>query len=848
MPHSSQERAPPISRETWEMHKPRILQLYIAEDRTLLETIKIMTVEHNFPAKDAQYNRQFRAWKLKKNLPTETLEEIVPQILRRKGMGKRTRVKVNGLIFDEDNIMKKYSRRRQKTFDRLRKQQATKSGVNDGSSQRLADIKVWTPSESGDSPASQTVEFVDLTQVDPPENYPSDFEVEQTWRSSGGQTSHHAHMEDDECARVEFYNTGNPDWGNTGPEGAEEYEDEMVARLLPMSLTSEDIHEFNSKAKSYALAPPMDLTQSFIERLQPDTSVGKTSWREYARQKESDFQKHMGFRRQEAASWIDLARSIAASEGTREGDEDAIDRAWLRMETELGLEPLPYRVCMQILEHRPIRGLESRKTDQDWFTAVSKVLENGFPIIRSAAEMITQVQEGYVIPMEMPRENIESADLPEEVEFSTFDSVAIHLPRFIAEFGMWHFYTAFALQETARYLSFAQQRSDCCTVRPAFPGMNESNPAQRNSFIAILLSQALISYINIGMADHPFAIDCWEMLMSNTDKFESQGPIGGFLGTVSRIPYTNYKKFLERYGPQHHRTIAAYSQLTSFSLKLLLSPDVCSQWPRSWNWDLETSLKAVFDKSFEFLLRYDSVHSRGNGRMTDNYDPTMPPQGNFKERWQHIVRGNMFDILQTFEDHELFERAITLLNKMNEWEDMRSGWMEQDGLQIKLALGRIYGKMGDYKRSLNILFKLFEETKQPGLTDWALDSIREIAIVATKNKPALYKSLEPVLLQLLTNWRLLKKPRGYLHSTLVYIFSLNQEEVESAKALTELEQVSVALNPSALGGEAFCPAGVQVSMLLQWPEDSTRGYEVPEFYGEEGIWENVTVDPFMGMI
>ncbi|KAI1207971.1 uncharacterized protein F4807DRAFT_452528 [Annulohypoxylon truncatum] len=65
MPSSS--KAPRISSREWANRKPRILELYINDGRTLAEVIEEMTKE-GFTATKSQYEHKFRVWRERKNM------------------------------------------------------------------------------------------------------------------------------------------------------------------------------------------------------------------------------------------------------------------------------------------------------------------------------------------------------------------------------------------------------------------------------------------------------------------------------------------------------------------------------------------------------------------------------------------------------------------------------------------------------------------------------------------------------------------------------------------------------------------------------------------------------------
>ncbi|EGX47922.1 hypothetical protein AOL_s00081g249 [Orbilia oligospora ATCC 24927] len=506
-----------------------------------------------------------------------------------------------------------------------------------------------------------------------------------------------------------------------------------------------------------------------------------------------------------------------------------MDHTWMCLESDTNYEPLPHRVCQQILEVKRLGNLESREMDKEWYISMSTFLDNNFSEMKLYTENVLPIREEYAILVEIPQYNPDIHQ-PSIFEYNTFDSVAIHLPKFIWEFGINHFFTAFALQEAARYLCFSQQRSEPRTLSLTMPGTNQSSPAQRYPAITSILTQALISYENIGMGDHPLAIECLEMLLSNIDEFDDEDPVSRFLTTgVSEIPHRNFRRSYKKYGPRHPQTISAFAQLISFTLKLLKSPKTHAQLASdtaqrvtAWGWNLELSVEAVFNPCFDSFLIYDLGGKRWTKRP------------NTKSRWQHIVRGNMFDILQTFEDTNDFDNAIRLLKKMKRWNNAQLGWLEQDGFQINLILGRIYGKMKAYKASLKTLFDLANRANRPESKDWAWDAVREITVVTTRRGPVLYRCIQPFLQKLLHTWERSGRRRNYCYSTLVAIFSLNRGRVpESLSALKSLERVS----PSDTQGQV-CLGELDTPMLDSGSSE----------FGDYGVWGNCNLDAYSDLI
>lgn len=63
----------------------------------------------NFPASENEYERQFKAWKFRKNLKKEHWKHIIPRVEKRKREGKETEVKFDGVVVPMEKIQKRAS-------------------------------------------------------------------------------------------------------------------------------------------------------------------------------------------------------------------------------------------------------------------------------------------------------------------------------------------------------------------------------------------------------------------------------------------------------------------------------------------------------------------------------------------------------------------------------------------------------------------------------------------------------------------------------------------------------------------------------------------------------------------
>ncbi|KXH48083.1 hypothetical protein CNYM01_11608 [Colletotrichum nymphaeae SA-01] len=68
----------------WDLHQSELKQLYLNEDKTLAETMKVMKERHNFDASTKLYKLQFKKWEWHKNLPATHSRFMVEKARKRK--------------------------------------------------------------------------------------------------------------------------------------------------------------------------------------------------------------------------------------------------------------------------------------------------------------------------------------------------------------------------------------------------------------------------------------------------------------------------------------------------------------------------------------------------------------------------------------------------------------------------------------------------------------------------------------------------------------------------------------------------------------------------------------------
>ncbi|KAK6540373.1 hypothetical protein TWF694_009174 [Orbilia ellipsospora] len=106
------KRAREIGQEVWDLHKGRITQLYLDENRSPAEIRDILQGECGFIASPSQYIRMVnKVWGLKKNLTRSDLQTIENNIHRRELEGRETEVTVGGRIVGENELRRKKRRK-----------------------------------------------------------------------------------------------------------------------------------------------------------------------------------------------------------------------------------------------------------------------------------------------------------------------------------------------------------------------------------------------------------------------------------------------------------------------------------------------------------------------------------------------------------------------------------------------------------------------------------------------------------------------------------------------------------------------------------------------------------------
>ncbi|KAK6345532.1 hypothetical protein TWF718_007444 [Orbilia javanica] len=729
------------SEDLWEQNKRCIIQLWIGERYSMKKLIKVMEEECGFIATKSQYNRQFRAWGLKKNLKKQDAKHIQQELQRRKDANKDTSVKLHGVPLEEKNLNRRLSRHQMNmtTFEiareRWKQEQDRKSGPSNDLVPELKGYDLGTPSaiESDDNSLTQPLGPSDATETNFPDT--SAAPLPEGVEANGGSSP------DDNSSQCHPYNCAGSFERPQDSETAKGLEQLIAALFQGLDLAADE--KEGSDLWADELPQEMPIWFNACSKPYPDQEDIPYDWDSYAAKKKKCLEEYIQSRKSEAAAVIDCVKHLASLNLAGEPDEAAVKEAWVAMERDFDFEILPYHICRQILKSQLNEEFEMGEIDNLWCESMRTYLENDFSKMQFAAINTHPVKETYEVPTQSPQDD----NGFKCSEFDTFESVAIHLPTFISKFGLHHFFTAFALQEVARYLCFSQT-TELPTLTPIQPGNHEPSPVQKYPAIAKMLTEALLIYDKIGMADHPFAIDCLDMLLGSIGPYDPQNRLCESLERIAHIPYENYTRCSDKYGLDHQRTIAALAQVISFSLDLL-SCDSYAQLAISQGWTEDSSVEAIFDQRFDSFLSHKPIN--GGGDATTRYIG-IPHVSNNRPRWDDIVRVSMFDIVDTLERLGRLKDALRLLERMKKWENTQYDSCADDLFQIDLAFGRIRGKLGDYRLSLQALSDAVEKAKSLKNRKWELDAIHEIAIVAMKTEAGFCELVRPLLPPHLEHW------------------------------------------------------------------------------------------------
>ncbi|EKG17357.1 hypothetical protein MPH_05423 [Macrophomina phaseolina MS6] len=94
----------------WDTQKERLRDLYLVQDLAMKAVMKQMEKNHGFKADAGQYERQFKKWGFRKNLPRDTWQFVARRIEKRKREGKETEFRIDGIRVPQKKLVKATSR------------------------------------------------------------------------------------------------------------------------------------------------------------------------------------------------------------------------------------------------------------------------------------------------------------------------------------------------------------------------------------------------------------------------------------------------------------------------------------------------------------------------------------------------------------------------------------------------------------------------------------------------------------------------------------------------------------------------------------------------------------------
>ncbi|KAK6506580.1 hypothetical protein TWF506_011486 [Arthrobotrys conoides] len=100
-----------LTAEVWELYKARIRQLYLEQDKSAADTIRIIENESGFAPSVAQFNHQVKIWGLRKNLSEQDLDFIENRKRQRDKEGKKSLIALCDIPINIDDLPRKRQRK-----------------------------------------------------------------------------------------------------------------------------------------------------------------------------------------------------------------------------------------------------------------------------------------------------------------------------------------------------------------------------------------------------------------------------------------------------------------------------------------------------------------------------------------------------------------------------------------------------------------------------------------------------------------------------------------------------------------------------------------------------------------
>ncbi|KAF6834491.1 hypothetical protein CPLU01_04956 [Colletotrichum plurivorum] len=178
----------------WEAHQSDLRKLYLIDNKTLAETMKIMEERHAFVASAKLYKLQFKKWDWQKNLPATHSRFMVEMAHKRKREeNKDTIFEFGGQQWDHDKYT---SLVRGSKAQRLEQVQdySTPTGVSYMTPKYNAPTPAQDPVDSGESGTESDVDMSDEEANDVPDyiqDVPDDSSDVEVYRAAVGQRDGH---------------------------------------------------------------------------------------------------------------------------------------------------------------------------------------------------------------------------------------------------------------------------------------------------------------------------------------------------------------------------------------------------------------------------------------------------------------------------------------------------------------------------------------------------------------------------------------------------------------------------------------------------------------------------------
>ncbi|EUC38348.1 hypothetical protein COCCADRAFT_43453, partial [Bipolaris zeicola 26-R-13] len=103
-----------IDNATWDQHRETIHRLFILQKRKLEGpegVMHVMSKVHGFSATEAQYEKRFKLWNIRKKITDREWSVVLSHVHVRAQHGEKTDVIFNGALLDEERVAREINRR-----------------------------------------------------------------------------------------------------------------------------------------------------------------------------------------------------------------------------------------------------------------------------------------------------------------------------------------------------------------------------------------------------------------------------------------------------------------------------------------------------------------------------------------------------------------------------------------------------------------------------------------------------------------------------------------------------------------------------------------------------------------